>query len=140
MSFWVVIDDSVAADELLAGAGAAAIGALAAVITADLASGQLRIRVRWLVHSLRLPWRLLRDTFVIFAALWDFLARGQRPRSAFREQPARYGPDTAAGSTRRSLLVGGLSVAPNMFVLGMDRDRDVMVVHELVQPGRETGR
>jgi hypothetical protein len=30
------------------------------------------------------------------------------------------------------LLVGGRSVAPNTFVLGIDRERSVMVVHQLV--------
>jgi hypothetical protein len=30
------------------------------------------------------------------------------------------------------LLVGGRSVAPNSFVLGLDAERDVMVVHQLV--------
>ena len=34
--------------------------------------------------------------------------------------------------TRRTLLVGGTSVAPNTFVLGIDPERDVMVVHRLV--------
>ena len=30
------------------------------------------------------------------------------------------------------LLIGGRSLAPNTFVLGIDPERDVMVVHELV--------
>ena len=34
--------------------------------------------------------------------------------------------------TRRALLVAGKSVAPNTFVLGLDAERDVMVVHQLV--------
>jgi hypothetical protein len=34
--------------------------------------------------------------------------------------------------TRRVLLTGAYSLAPNKFVLGMDEQRDVMVVHELV--------
>ena len=66
------------------------------------------------------------------AALYRKLARGQDPPSGFRELPARYGDDTAAGKTRRALLVGGTSVAPNTFVLGIDRERDVMIIHQLV--------
>jgi hypothetical protein len=34
--------------------------------------------------------------------------------------------------TRRALYVGGQSVAPNTFALGIDKDRDVMIVHQLV--------
>ena len=38
------------------------------------------------------------------------------------------------------LLVGASSLAPNTFVLGLDEDRDVMVVHRLVMDQRRTGR
>jgi hypothetical protein len=34
--------------------------------------------------------------------------------------------------TRRALLVGGRSLAPNSFVVGIDAGRDVMLVHQLV--------
>jgi len=44
----------------------------------------------------------------------------------------RYGDDTPLGVTRRVLLTGAHSLAPNAFVLGIDAERDVMIVHELV--------
>jgi hypothetical protein len=34
--------------------------------------------------------------------------------------------------------VGGTSLAPNTFVLGIDRERDVMVVHRLVAEKKES--
>ena len=58
--------------------------------------------------------------------------RGRWPRGGFTELPVRYGDDTPLGVTRRVLLTGAYSLAPNKFVLGMDEERDVMVVHELV--------
>lgn len=130
MSFWVILDDSIDADELLAGAGAAALGALLAEFATNQAASQVRIRIEWVVPALSLPWQAIRDTGLIFMALAR-LASGQEPRSGFREEPVRFGPDTAEGRTRRSLLIGGRSVAPTRFVLGLDRDRDVMVIHEL---------
>ena len=69
---------------------------------------------------------------IIYHALWRRLVHGEQPPSAFVELPARYGNDTPEGMTRRTLLVGGTSVAPNTFVLGIDSERDVMVVHRLV--------
>ena len=98
------------------------------------------MRIGWLVPALGLPGQLARDTAVVFRALWQRLARGAEPSGGFREVPVRFGPDTAEGRTRRTLLVGGLSVAPNRFVLGLDPEADVMVVHELVRRGREAGR
>jgi multisubunit Na+/H+ antiporter MnhE subunit len=132
MSFWVAIDDSFESDELLVGAGAAALAALAAEVITHQAAVRFRMRPRWLLPVLRLPGQVARDTWAVFAALVRMLARGQRPDSEFAELPIRYGDASALGQTRRVLLTGAESLAPNMFVLGLDPERDVMVVHRLV--------
>lgn len=132
MSLWVILDNSLASDELLAGAGAAALGACLAEVASYQAATRFRMRIEWLVPALSLPAQVVRDTVIVFAALWRRLARGEEPASGFRELPVRYGSDTAEGKTRRALYVGGQSVAPNTFALGIDRDRDVMIVHQLV--------
>jgi multisubunit Na+/H+ antiporter MnhE subunit len=132
MSFWVMLDDSIATDELLAGAGAAALAAFFAELVTCQAQARFRMRIEWLVPALRLPGQLARDTVIVYAALWRLLVRGEQPPSAFVELPVRYGDGSMEGATRRALLVGGASVAPNTFVLGIDADRDVMVVHRLV--------
>jgi multisubunit Na+/H+ antiporter MnhE subunit len=132
MSFWVMIDDSVSTDELLAGAGAAVLAALLAELVTHQAAARFRMRIEWLVPALRLPGQVARDTVVVYGALWRRLAHGEEPHSAFEELPARFGDDSPEGVTRRTLLVGGASVAPNTIVLGIDKDNDVMVVHRLV--------
>lgn len=132
MAFWVILDNSIDTDELLAGAGAAAIGAFLAELVTYQAAARLRIRIEWAALALRLPWEVARDTGIVFAALWRRLARGEDPPSGFRQRPVRYGDSTAAGKTRRALLAGGASVAPNSFVLGIDAERDVMIIHQLV--------
>lgn len=132
MSFWVVVDNSIRTDELLAGAGAAALAAFVAEVALYQAATRFRMRVEWLVPALSLPGQVASDTVVVFAALWRRLARGEQPPSGFRQVPARYGSDTAEGETRRALLIGGKSVAPNSFVLGLDAQREVMVIHQLV--------
>ncbi len=132
MSFWVVLDNSIAADELLAGAGAAALAASLAELALFQAGTRFRMRAGWVVPALRLPGQVARDTALVFAALWRQLARGEEPASGFRELPVRYGGDTGEGVTRRVLLIGGRSLAPNTFVLGIDSRRSVMVIHQLV--------
>jgi len=138
MSFWVMIDDSIGTDELLAGAGAAALAALLAELVTYQAAARFRMRIEWLIPALRLPGQVARDTVTVYAALWRCLARGEQPPSAFVEIPARFGDDSPEGVTRRTLLIGGTSVAPNTFALGLDKDRDVMLVHRLV--AKEEGR
>ena len=132
MSFWVVLDDSIALDELLAGAMAAALGATVAELATHQAKTRLRIRIEWVVPALGLPRQVAGDTLIVFAALWRRLVHGQEPDSGFREVPVRYGTETAEGKTRRVLLIGGRSVAPNALALGIDADRDVMLIHQLV--------
>ena len=136
MSFWVAIDDSLQPDELLAGAGAAALAALAAEVVTYQAAVRLHVRPRWLLAAARLPGDVARDTWLVFGALLRMLARRQPPDSEFAELPVRYGDDTPRGETRRVLLAWQRSLAPNVFVLGMDAERDVMVVHRLVGPGQ----
>jgi multisubunit Na+/H+ antiporter MnhE subunit len=135
MSFWVILDDSVETDELLAGAGAAALGAFLAEFVLYQTGTRFRVRPAWVVPALRLPALVVRDTWIVFRALWRLLARGEPAAGGFREVPVRYGGDSAQDVTRRVLLTGGRSFTPNAFVLGLDRARDVMVVHELVRPG-----
>lgn len=132
MSFWVILDDSIATDELLAGAGAAALAAFLAELVTYQAAARVRARAGWLAPLIGLPGQVAQDTVIVFAALWRRLAHGEQPPSGFRVLPVRYGDDTAEGKTRRALLIGGRSIAPNSIALGIDRDRDVMVIHQLV--------
>jgi multisubunit Na+/H+ antiporter MnhE subunit len=137
MSLWVMLDDSLATDELLAGAGAAAIAALVAEVAGYQAATRFRPRARigWLAPALRLPGQVAGDMVTVYAALWRRLTRGEQPDSAFVTEPVRFGDDTPAGVTRRVLLIGARSIAPNAFALGIDRDTNTMVLHQLVKGG-----
>ena len=132
MSFWVILDDSIATDELLAGAGAAALAAFLAELATYQAAARVRIRARWLARVFGLPGQVAGDTLIVFGALWRRLAHGEEPPSGFRVVPVRYGDDSAEGRTRRALLVGGKSIAPNSFALGIDSGTNTMVIHQLV--------
>jgi multisubunit Na+/H+ antiporter MnhE subunit len=135
MSLWVALDDSVAADELLAGAGAAAISALLAEMAFHQAALLLRFRLAWLLPALPLPWRVVADTVIVYRALWRKLAYGEDPRGGFAEERVEPGADGPEGTVRRTLIIGIRSFTPNGFALGIDAERGVMVVHELVSGG-----
>ncbi|MGH3170959.1 MAG: Na+/H+ antiporter subunit E [Trebonia sp.] len=139
MAFWVMIDDSLQFDELLAGAGAAAISAFAAEAVAYQADIRIRVRPGWRAAAevFRLPGHVARDTLIVFGALVRTLVTGRPPDGGFAEVPVDYGEDTPFGESKRVLLIGARSLAPNTFVLGLDSERDVMVVHHLVRPQGE---
>jgi hypothetical protein len=85
------------------------------------------------VPALRLPGQVAADTVTVYAALWRRMVRGEQPDSGFVAEPARYGDDSAEDITRRVLLIGGRSLAPNTFALGIDAETDTMVLHQLVR-------
>jgi multisubunit Na+/H+ antiporter MnhE subunit len=89
------------------------------------------MRIEWVTAALGLPGQVVRDTVIVYRALWRRLVHGEQPPSAFKELPTRFGDDSPEGVTRRVLLIWGTSVAPNTFALGIDKDTDVMVVHRL---------
>ena len=132
MAFWVIIDDSVATDELLVGAGAAALAALVAELVTYQAGTRFRMRIR-VADPGAAPARPGRPRHGdrlrrAVAAPGARRAAAQRvPRAA---RPVRR--RSAEGVTRRTLLIGGTSLAPNTFVLGIDADTGLMVVHRLV--------
>ncbi len=74
----------------------------------------------------------MKDTVLALQVLWRRLARGEQPRSGFRVIPTKFGDDSPEGVTRRALITGGRSITPNTFVVGLDRDTELMVVHQLV--------
>lgn len=133
MSLWVAVDDSFQSDELIGGALVAAAAALAAEVVTDQAETRFKIKLAWLPRALRLPGQVLHDTVVVFGALAKSLfTKAPPPSGSFVAEPVPYGDDTPLGVTRRVLLVGAKSLAPNEFVLGMDSADDVMLVHRLV--------
>jgi len=132
MGLWVAVDDSIGLAELGGGAAAAALAALLTELALHQAGTRVAVRVRWLAAAWRLPGQVLGDTVLVFRALARQLARGEPPPSGFRELPVRAGDEGAEDVTRRVLLVGANSLAPNTVVLGIDTGRDVMVVHQLV--------
>lgn len=132
MSLWVMIDDSIQFDELLAGSGAAALAALAAEFVTYQTAVRVRVRPgrRLAGEVVRLPATVARDTLTVFGALARTLATGRPPDGGFAELPV----DVPPGEAGRVLLTGIRSLAPNTFVVGIDDERGVMVVHRLVSP------
>jgi multisubunit Na+/H+ antiporter MnhE subunit len=132
MGLWVAVDDNIGLAELGGGAGAAALAALLTETALHQAGTPITVRLRWLAAAWRLPGQVLGDTVLVFRALGRQLIRDETPDSGFRERPVRAGGDSSADVTRRVLLVGANSLAPNTVVLGIDEERDVMIVHQLV--------
>lgn len=134
MGLWTAVDDSIQFDELLAGAGAAALAALGAELAFYQASvrfgaGQAGPLVQ---EAVQVPGRLVRDTATVFGALF----RREAPRGEYAEirVPALSGATGPAGEAEQVVLAGLRSFTPNSFVVSISPDRQSMLVHRLVRP------
>ncbi len=137
MVFWVWLDDSTATSELAVGAAVAAMGAVLVELVQHQSATHFRMSIDWVAPALGLPIRIGRDLVTVARALWRYLAHAEAPPSAFVAVPTTWGGEDALGTTRRTLVLGSASVSPNSIALGLDADREVMVVHRLVVPDED---
>ena len=150
MAFWVMLDDSFRPDELLVGAGGSALAALLATAVSNAAFSGGAVKdsavkdsavkggTGWLRQAAALPGQVLRDTGAVYVALGRMVVQGGPPPGGYTEIPVRYGDGSTHGIIRRVLLTWTRSLAPNTFVVGMDPERDVMIIHRLA--GGATGQ
>jgi hypothetical protein len=143
---WLLLVFKVEVAELITGAVCAAIATAAIALVKREEHVHFRIRGSWLLPLLRLPWRSLADSAIVFAALARRLAGGPVPRGSFRAIRFEAGGERDPHASSRRALAGWLgSFAPNGFVVGIDLTEDVMLVHELIRsdgppPGAELAR
>lgn len=133
-AFWLLLVDTVKLAELAAGAFAALLGALGAVLTSRGAGPRPRPRLAWLA---RVPAALIRlplDSGVLVLALWRRLASRRPVNGSFRAVRFRGGARDGHSVARRATAKWLDSLGPNSYVVSIDEEHDVLLVHQLVPP------
>lgn len=92
---------------------------------------QHRGGARWACHLPRMIVRSYVDCWTVTLALARRIA-GRPIHGRFRVVPFRHGSDDGEDVGRRVLTVVGVTLQPNSYVVGFDRDRSTVLVHELV--------
>ena len=133
---WLLLVFKLDVAELVTGAVCAAVAALGVVLVKRETHVHFRLRAAWLAPLARLPWRTVADSAILFRALARQLAGGPAPRGSLRAVRFQAGGEHDPQASSRRALAGWLgSFAPNGFVVGIDLEEDVMLVHELVRSG-----
>ena len=134
-ALWLLLVDNVKFPELMTGAAAALIGAVAAEVVHSQSLVRIRVKPSWLRYAWRPLVTVFPDTARVLLALLRQLVRRRPVRGEFRAVPFRPGrPDGAHDMTRRAVAKGAGSFAPNTYVVGVDDESEVMLVHQL-EPG-----
>jgi multisubunit Na+/H+ antiporter MnhE subunit len=133
----LLVLDSVDIAELVMGAVAAAFGATAATVVRAQRLVVFRPQLRWAFRLWRLPLQAARDTGVLVAVLWRRLVLRQPVDGSFRAVRFRATGEDPEAAARRAIAKGVGSFAPNTYVLDIDREHELILVHQLVpQPDR----
>lgn len=131
---WLILSGTGESAEILAGLLAGAL--TAAVVEASRAAGGIHFRPRgsWLRFTLRLPPHLLRDCWHLTVALWRHVVEGEPATGRFRAIAVSNDGGEEMAFARRALAIAGVSLLPNSYALGIDKEEEEerMLIHELV--------
>jgi hypothetical protein len=131
-AIWLVLISAFVLEETLLGILASAVAATAAVAVGEQRPLSFRPRPRWLLASWRLPVAAVRESGQVVASLPRQLAHPGRGRGRFRVVRVSFPDDPDRAATKAALLIAGDSFSPNSYVVKVDRERGLMLVHELV--------
>jgi multisubunit Na+/H+ antiporter MnhE subunit len=131
-ALWLALVDTVVVPELVAGAVGAAIAATGAVLVRGRRAVLLRPRAAWLPGGLRALGRFGPDLLKLATALWRRGVRRGDERGRLVEVPYGAVGDDPEAAAHRALTEALGSFSPNGIVVDVDRDRRVLLVHELV--------
>jgi multisubunit Na+/H+ antiporter MnhE subunit len=129
---WLALVDTVVVPELVAGAIAAAIAATGAVIVRGQRRLLLRPRARWMRHAAGPIARTVPELGPLAVALWRRGVRRRDERGRLVEVPYTAVGDDPTDAAHRAFTQALGSLAPNTVVVGIDVERRILLLHELV--------
>ena len=130
---WLALVVTLNWHEEIVGVISAAIGATAAEAVQAQGLIQARVKLRWLAGMWILPWRVVQETWMVFAILTRALVRRERVRGGFVCEMFPHTGEDPADEVRRALYKIEASIAPNTYVVGYDDDTGAMLLHQLVE-------
>ena len=131
-ALWLLLVDATDEPNLLAGGVVALAAALLAALVQSHRTVHARPSLAMLRHAYRPLLLLVTDTGRVTLALFQRLVLRRDICGRFRAVRYRAGGDDPADVGRRLVSEWGASVAPNRYAVGIDRERDLLIIHELV--------
>lgn len=128
---WILLVEKTEVSELITGAVAAAFGATLTTALHARHGIPFKPGVRWTLKLWRLVPQAVFDLGVLVAVLWRRLVLRQPVSGSFRAVPFHVSGGDAEANARRVLATGAGSFAPNTYVVDVDEERGLILVHQL---------
>jgi multisubunit Na+/H+ antiporter MnhE subunit len=133
---YMLLIDTSSLPELYAGAAVALIAALVFEASREQGLAEASARPAWVLRAWRAVARIPVDVCAVSAAALQQVFAPVARRGVVRTAPFKHGTQTSARDAGRRALAEALgSLAPNTIVIGVDPQRDVIVVHQLREGG-----
>ena len=131
---WMLFVSQLRRAEVVAGVCAAALGAVAEGIVKARRLAKFRPRPGWLALFLWEPWYGLTGAAAVMRALARRLT-GKKSESQFRGVPFHAGGTDSKSEARRAITITAVSVSPDTIVVGIDRERGFLLLHQIAPGG-----
>ncbi len=133
--FYLVLIDTTRLPELYAMAGIVLLAAIAFAASLDQGLTEAAIRGRWLLRAYRPVLQVPAHVVLLTLEVADQLLRRRPSRGGFRAVAFAAGQEpTDIGRRALSEILG--SLAPNTIVIGVDAERQLLLVHQLRRTGK----
>lgn len=134
-ALYLLLIDITDLPELLVGAGAAVIAATGFALGREQHLVHETIELRWLARLGRPVLKVPGDAVAVSAMALRQLVRPRPARGQFRAVRFRCDEDEARQIGRLALAESAGSFAPNTIIIGVDRERELLLGHQLVRTG-----
>jgi multisubunit Na+/H+ antiporter MnhE subunit len=132
---YLLLVDTVTLPELITGAVVATVAAIGSELVRRERRVHTRIPLRGLARAWKPVARAPSDLVLVLVSIARQVFEPKAARGRIRAMPFRHGGDAPDAAGRRALAESLGSFAPNTIVIGVDDERNVIVVHQLVPSG-----
>ena len=133
--FYLLLIDVTLLPEVYLMIGVAIACAVTFALSREQGFTEAQIQLWWLLKAWRIPLKALLDIGLLCREAMVQLVAPRAARGDFRAVPFRASQDTPQDAGRRALTEWLGSVAPNTIVIGIDPERELLLVHQLHRQG-----
>lgn len=133
-ALWLAFVSNPHPSEIIAGLAAALLAAVADGVVKAHNLIQFVPQLSWIALIFLEPWYAIEGTWEIFLALGKHLL-GRPSEAQFKAIRFDPGSDDRESQARRALAISYFTIPPNFVVLGIDRDRSLILVHQVSPTG-----
>jgi multisubunit Na+/H+ antiporter MnhE subunit len=133
--FYLVVIDTTSLPELYTGAVIALLAAVGYVAAREQERPEPSYRARWMLRAWRPILRIPADVVRVSVELALQLVAPRGRRGTLRAVPFAHGGEGPGDIGRRAVTELAGSLAPNTIVIGVDAERNLLLVHQLQRSG-----